>query len=905
MAPLVSVIVVSYNSKSTVIETLDSIFSQTYSNIELIVSDDCSSDDTCKMVEQWIAAHSARFVRAELVCSEINTGVAANCNRGVRKSNGDFIKLLAADDLLTPFYCEKMVNAMISSEAEIACCYERVFYDSDIPYLGTEYESLLPMRPSNIKPFEKKGEELYVEILNACFIPAPTAFLRRELLNRLGGFDETYPLMEDYPLWEKAFKNNATIHFVDMCGVYYRKSEGSTSWRNKANATSVQKKFLSDMQRFMDEIVNPERILRGMPKKGIVKSLGESSVDEHKKEMEQKVIFYDLGKKLNDNKFQKKHSFWEEKSENSLKNLRIRNKKISNCLWHIQAYKERKLDIACKYKGLLRGLRKLARTECGDERRTVKRRIREEKRNYSQERKENKKLKKQGIARECAYFSFKNVARRYDRRVCMLSDYWRSIGVSATLCRLIKLGSPVAVYRKLRVDFVAELNSFVFKFAKKFAPRKAQEAILIRKLKNAIHNSLRYENDTRDPEYLKELAEKEVAFEKAYKKKEARSGPIHILFVVHLISAFSSVESIYRAMLEDERFEPTLLLIPKRQPGMENYYYYEAGLIERIMDSGYEYFLGYEEGKWTSIFSFEPEGVFFQTPYDIQRHPIYHCTERTAFPKIMYTPYGPWVMDKSVDDFIQSGVKPEFFAVAWRVFMDKLSLEMLEYAAPQHKEKCILTGSPKVDFNMQGLTKTSYCWKHPENSEKKRVIWMPRWGIDGGRTSFVDYYQQMIQLFEERQDIDFVFRPHPLLLPDLKRTHFFGEHSVEEGIAPFEGENSTIDYDCDYREGLLSCDFLIMDFSSIIYEYLPTGKPVIYTKKDNTLLDRRILEACYTVENWEDLLAVLNTLLSGEDPLKERRLEIVKELNYFPNNIANGENIKNYIAENIREEEYN
>lgn len=99
---LVSVVVVAYNSSKTILETLDSIFAQTYSPLELIIADDASTDDTAAIAREWIDAHRSRFVRTELVIAEKNGGISANCNRGCSRAQGDLMKSIAADDILLP-----------------------------------------------------------------------------------------------------------------------------------------------------------------------------------------------------------------------------------------------------------------------------------------------------------------------------------------------------------------------------------------------------------------------------------------------------------------------------------------------------------------------------------------------------------------------------------------------------------------------------------------------------------------------------------------------------------------------------------------------------------------------------------------------------------------------------------
>src|SRR5947209_20083704 len=98
--PLVSVIVITYNSASTVLETLISIKQQTLQNIELIITDDCSYDTTVEVCLNWLNLNRERFVNVTILKADKNTGVAANCNRGLKASTGQWIKFIAGDDIL-------------------------------------------------------------------------------------------------------------------------------------------------------------------------------------------------------------------------------------------------------------------------------------------------------------------------------------------------------------------------------------------------------------------------------------------------------------------------------------------------------------------------------------------------------------------------------------------------------------------------------------------------------------------------------------------------------------------------------------------------------------------------------------------------------------------------------------
>ena len=76
--PLVSINITTYNSSKFIIETLESAKMQTYQNIELIVSDDSSVDNTVELCKKWIEKNKERFVRCKVITVEKNTGIAAN-----------------------------------------------------------------------------------------------------------------------------------------------------------------------------------------------------------------------------------------------------------------------------------------------------------------------------------------------------------------------------------------------------------------------------------------------------------------------------------------------------------------------------------------------------------------------------------------------------------------------------------------------------------------------------------------------------------------------------------------------------------------------------------------------------------------------------------------------------------
>ena len=113
--PLVSVIVITYNSSNYVLETLESAKAQTYKNIELIISDDGSTDTTVGICKNWINQNKERFVAVKCITTGNNTGIAPNCNRGLKEAKGEWLKFIAGDDILMDSCIERNMDFVQNS----------------------------------------------------------------------------------------------------------------------------------------------------------------------------------------------------------------------------------------------------------------------------------------------------------------------------------------------------------------------------------------------------------------------------------------------------------------------------------------------------------------------------------------------------------------------------------------------------------------------------------------------------------------------------------------------------------------------------------------------------------------------------------------------------------------------
>lgn len=223
--PLVTVCVITYNSSKFILETLDSIKAQTYDNIELIISDDHSSDDTVEICSEWLSKHKDSFVSVKLITSDKNTGIAPNANRGWYQARGEWVKGLAGDDKLLP-----------------NCIMDDVSYVADHPETDILFSKMIAIGDKNAakdcyfldvgKYFRNLNQsEFEVCLLLSNFLPAASEFIKRSCFLELDGWDESFPFIEDWPFWIKALEYEKVISFFEKETVCYRFSKNSISQR--------------------------------------------------------------------------------------------------------------------------------------------------------------------------------------------------------------------------------------------------------------------------------------------------------------------------------------------------------------------------------------------------------------------------------------------------------------------------------------------------------------------------------------------------------------------------------------------------------------------------------------------------------------------------------------------------
>lgn len=237
--PLVSVPLVTYNSAKTIIETLESIKAQTYSNLELIISDDCSTDDTVELCREWMEQNKLRFVRTEIITVDKNTGVAGNCNRAEAACTGEWVKGIAGDDLLMPNCVQECMDYVVEHPDTIYLFSRCKAFGADEEYcegIDKVFDySFFTQAPE---------QQLHRLIFDGNCVPATTNFYHRERALQIGiKVDERIPLIDDWPRWINLLRAGVKFHFIDKVLVKYRVGGISTGYRLNAKMYMSERKF--------------------------------------------------------------------------------------------------------------------------------------------------------------------------------------------------------------------------------------------------------------------------------------------------------------------------------------------------------------------------------------------------------------------------------------------------------------------------------------------------------------------------------------------------------------------------------------------------------------------------------------------------------------------------------------
>lgn len=189
----VSVIIPTYNRAHTLSRAIDSVLSQTYPPLEIIVVDDGSQDDTARMMAD-------RYDQCDYLY-QTNRGVSSARNLGIEKARGEWIALLDSDDRWLPNKLKLQLEALAESPQYRICHSNELWIRNGV-------------RVNQMRKHKKSGGKIFQRCLPLCVISPSSAILHRSLFEDFGLFDTELPACEDYDLWLRICASEEVL-FID------------------------------------------------------------------------------------------------------------------------------------------------------------------------------------------------------------------------------------------------------------------------------------------------------------------------------------------------------------------------------------------------------------------------------------------------------------------------------------------------------------------------------------------------------------------------------------------------------------------------------------------------------------------------------------------------------------------
>lgn len=217
----ISIITITFNSAKTLQRALDSVQSQSYGNIEHVIVDGASTDGTRAMIETYAAKYpNVRWI------SEKDDGIYNAINKGIRMATGDIIGFLHSDDIF---------NSSDSIE-QIAAAFETG--DVDVVYGDLQYcRAGKVVRKWNSNSFNPRS------LKYGWMPPHPTVYVRREVYEQVGPYDEWFRISADYDMMLRIFKSNHTTHYIPSILVSME-TGGASNKDTRARLSKTQEDYL-------------------------------------------------------------------------------------------------------------------------------------------------------------------------------------------------------------------------------------------------------------------------------------------------------------------------------------------------------------------------------------------------------------------------------------------------------------------------------------------------------------------------------------------------------------------------------------------------------------------------------------------------------------------------------------
>ena len=216
--PLISIITPSYNQGRFIRQTIDSVLGQSYKNVEYIVIDGGSTDETVKILKSY--GDKIKWI------SEKDKGQGDAINKGMKIARGEIVAYLNSDDYYLPGTLERVADFFVKNIREKWLSGDYLIVDAN----GKPMQSFVTFYKNLWKTFPRKNA---LKITN--YVCQPATFWKRDVFEKIGYFDQSYRYVMDYDFWMRLLKNYS-LNLVDQKFCAFRihsTSKGGTQYINQ------------------------------------------------------------------------------------------------------------------------------------------------------------------------------------------------------------------------------------------------------------------------------------------------------------------------------------------------------------------------------------------------------------------------------------------------------------------------------------------------------------------------------------------------------------------------------------------------------------------------------------------------------------------------------------------------
>lgn len=222
--PLVSVMIISYNQQSYIREALESALEQDYANLEVVVSDDASCDDTQSIIRELAEKYPKRL---KPIYNTRNVGITANSNIGLRACSGEYIAFMGGDDVLLPGKITRQVKWLAQDSMRVLCGHDVEWVDAGGASLGIHSSDLVPLR-------EGQGASGFIS--NGSPYAATSVIVRRSRIPSYG-FQSSLPVVSDWKLWIDVIGTDGIYGYIAGTYAQYRRHHKNVTARPNLRIT--------------------------------------------------------------------------------------------------------------------------------------------------------------------------------------------------------------------------------------------------------------------------------------------------------------------------------------------------------------------------------------------------------------------------------------------------------------------------------------------------------------------------------------------------------------------------------------------------------------------------------------------------------------------------------------------